>query len=113
MDYIEQRRHPRVNVDLFADWGWNAECEYYDRVTSLSLSGCFLATKRELNRGDEIFLRLRGETSGAVNLKGAVRHQLRVMEGAAPTGAGVEFIGVSADAEAKLQLMMNSYQQAT
>ena len=113
MDYTEQRRHPRVNVDdLFADWGWNAECEYYDRVTSLSLSGCFLATKRELNRGDEIYLKLREETTGAVNLRGAVRYQLRVMEGATPNGAGVEFVGVSADAQTKLQRMMNSYQQS-
>lgn len=111
MDYTELRKHPRVNVDLFVDWGRSTECEYYDRVTSLSLSGCFLATKRELNRGDEIFLRLRGETSGAVNLKGAVRYQLRVMEGAAPTGAGVEFMGVSGDAQTKLQLLMNSFQQ--
>ena len=112
MDYAELRRHPRVTVDFFADWGRSAECEYYDRVTSLSLSGCFLATKRELNRGDEIFLRLRGETIGAVNVKGAVRYQLRVMEGAPPTGAGVEFVTVSADAQTKLQLMMNSYQQS-
>jgi hypothetical protein len=112
MDYTEQRRHPRVTVDFFADWGWSPECEYYDRVTSLSLSGCFLATKRELNRGDEIYLRLREETSGAVNIKGAVRYQLRVMEGAAPTGAGVEFVGLSSDAQTKLQMMMNSYKQA-
>lgn len=111
MDYTELRRHPRVTVDFFADWGWNSECEYYDRVTSLSLSGCFLATKRELNRGDEIYIRLREETVGAVNMKGAVRYQLRVMEGAVPNGAGVEFVGVSSDAQMKLQLMMNCYQQ--
>jgi hypothetical protein len=113
MDYTEQRKHPRVNVELFADWGWSAECEYYDRVTSLSLSGCFLATKRELDRGDEIYLRLREETVGAVNLKGTVRYLLRVMEGAAPNGAGVEFVDVSTEAQPKLQSMMNTYQQAS
>lgn len=109
MGYTEQRKHPRVNVDLFADWGWNVECEYYDKITSLSLSGCFLATKRELNRGDEVYLKLREETTGAVNLRGAVRSQLRVMEGAIPTGVGVEFVGMSADAQTKLQMMMSSY----
>lgn len=109
MDYTEQRRHPRVTVDFFADWGWGPECEYYDRVTSLSLSGCFLATKRELNRGDEIYLRMREDGAGAINVKGAVRYQLRVMEGATPTGAGVEFVGVSADVQTKLQQMMNAY----
>ncbi|HEY8205143.1 MAG TPA: PilZ domain-containing protein [Pyrinomonadaceae bacterium] len=112
MDFTDQRRHPRINVDLFADWGWGPECEYYDRITSLSLSGCFLATKRELNRGDEIYLRLSAESTGAITLKGAVRYQLRVREDAAPTGAGVEFIGVSSDGQTKLQQVMNSYTQA-
>jgi hypothetical protein len=109
MDFIEQRRHPRVNVDFFADWGWGPECEYYDKITNLSLSGCFLATKRELHSGDEIYLRLRAETTGTINLKGAVRYQLRVMEGAPPTGAGVEFIGMSDDNLRKLQMVMNGY----
>src|SRR5438105_5217783 len=103
MDYTEQRRYPRVDVDFFADWGWGPECEYYDRITSLSLSGCFLATKRELRSGQEIYLRLSVELAGKVSLKGAVRYQLRVMEGAPPTGAGVEFVGLSGESERKLQ----------
>jgi len=109
MDFTELRKHPRVIVEFFADWGWGPECEYYDKITSLSLSGCFLATKRELRAGEEIYLRLTGELAGAINLKGAVRYQLRVMEGAPPTGAGVEFIGVSSDAEQKLQAVLNNY----
>jgi hypothetical protein len=109
MDYTELRRHPRVTVDLFVDWGWGPECEYYDKITSLSLSGCFLATKRELNAGDEIYLKLRAESTGAINLKGAVRYQLRVMEGAPPTGAGVEFVGMSDDNLSKLQMVMDGY----
>ncbi|HEV8588795.1 MAG TPA: PilZ domain-containing protein [Pyrinomonadaceae bacterium] len=112
MDFTDQRRHPRINVDLFADWGWGPECEYYDRITSLSLSGCFLATKRELNPGDEIYLRLSAESTGAITLKGAVRYQLRVREDAPPTGAGVEFFGVSSDGRTKLQQVMNLYMQA-
>src|SRR2546423_740714 len=112
MNYTEQRRHPRVDVDVFADWGWGPECEYYDKVTSLSLSGCFLATKRDLSRGDEIYLRLSAEPSGAINLKAAVRYQLRVMEGAPPAGAGVEFLGISSEAQTKLQKVMNAYLQA-
>ena len=110
MGTIEQRRHPRVNVDFFADWGWGPECEFYDRVTSLSISGCFLATRREISSGQEIFIRFSGETTGTINLKGAVRHLLRVMEGAPPTGAGVEFVNVSSEVEWKLQLVMGQYQ---
>ena len=51
MATVEQGRHPRINVDFFADWGWGPECAFYDRITSLSLSGCFLATRRELQSG--------------------------------------------------------------
>jgi hypothetical protein len=111
MDFTELRKHPRVNVDFFADWGWGPECEYYDRVTSLSFSGCFLATRRDLNHGDEIYLRLSSESYGVISLRGAIRHQLRVMEGAPPAGVGIEFVGVSSEGQAKLQQVMNSYLQ--
>ena len=70
MGTIEQRRHPRVNVEFFADWGWGPECEFYDRVTSLSVSGCFLNTKRELNAGQEIYIKWTAEVAGAISLKG-------------------------------------------
>ena len=109
MGSAEQRRHPRIVVDFFADWGWGPECEHYDKITSLSLSGCFLATRRELNAGDEIYLRWTGDRVGAISLKGAVRNLLRVMEGAAPTGAGIEFVGTSAQNEQKLQAMLSHY----
>ena len=112
MNFSELRRHPRVHVDFFADWGWGPECEYYDKITSLSLGGCFLATKRDLNRGDEIYLRLSSELYGVISLRGAVRYQLRVMEGAPPTGVGVEFTSVSKDGQTKLQQVMNACAEA-
>ena len=110
-DLSEQRRHPRTNVDFFADWGWGPECEYYDKVTSLSLSGCFLATKRELRAGDEIFVKLSGEPAGKIILKAAIRYQIRVMEGGPPTGAGVEFLSVSSENERKLTAVIEAYRQ--
>lgn len=109
MDFTELRRHPRVIVDVFADWGRGPDCEYYDKITSLSLSGCFLATKRELRSGEEIYLRLTGELAGPINLRGAVRNQVRLMEGAPPTGSGIEFIGVSSESERKLQAVVDNY----
>lgn len=109
MDFTELRRHPRVIVDFFADWGWGPECEHYDKITSLSLGGCVLATKRELRSGQEIYLRLTGQASGMINLKGTVRYQLRVLEGAPPTRAGIEFIGVSSESERKLQAVVDNY----
>jgi len=112
MGTIEQRRHPRITVEFFADWGWSPECEYYDRVTSLSVSGCFLATKRELDSGQEIHLKWTAERVGTITLRGAVRYQLRVMEGAPPTGAGVEFVGVSGDSLRKLQVLVESFNKS-
>lgn len=103
MGTIEQRRHPRINVDFFADWGWGPECEFYDRITSLSVSGCFLSTKRELENGQQIYIRLTSDATGQIHLKGAVRYQLRVRADAPPTGAGIEFVNLSADAQQKLQ----------
>src|SRR2546423_15705403 len=90
---IEPVRHPRLSVESLADWGWGPEGEYYDKVTSLSISGFFLATKRELNSGQEIYIKLTGEVAGTINLKGVVRHLLRVMEGAPPAGAGIVVVG--------------------
>ena len=109
MGSIEQRRHARVTVDFFADWGWGPECEYYDKVTSLSISGCFLATKRELRAGQEVFIKVSEEPGGIISLKGAVRYQLRVMEGTPPTGAGIEFVSLSPDSQKQLQAVMESY----
>jgi len=108
MGSIEQRRHPRISVDFFADWGWGPECEYYDRVTSLSINGCFIATKRELLSGQEIYLKWTAEGVGMINVRGSVRYQLRVMEGAPPTGAGIEFVNVSGEILRKLQTVMEA-----
>jgi len=112
MGSIEQRRHPRVNVDFFADWGWGPECEYYDKITSLSISGCFLATRRELSPGDEIYLRWIGDSVGMISLKGSVRNQLRVMQGAPPTGAGIEFVETSAQNQQKIQFVLSQHGQS-
>jgi hypothetical protein len=106
-DFYIVRKHPRVNVDFFADWGTGPEYEFHDRITSLSLGGCFLATRRELHSGDEIFLRWSGEISGPINLKGAIKYQLRVMEEA--RGAGIQFLGVSSESEKRLQAVLSNY----
>jgi hypothetical protein len=109
MEVSELRRYPRVTVDFFADWGWGPECEYYDRITSLSISGCFLVTKRDLKAGDEIHIRWSGDRAGMITLKGAVRYQLRVVEGEPPTGVGIEFVDTSAQNQQKLQAILSQY----
>jgi len=108
-DLSELRKHPRVSVDFFADWGWGPECEHYDKITSLSLGGCFLATKRELGASQEIYIRWTADNVGMISLKGSVRYQIRVMEGAPPTGAGIEFVGVSSESQKRLEAVMESH----
>lgn len=108
-DYNDLREHPRFNVDLFADWGWGPECEYYDRVTSLSLGGCFLATKRELRAGDQLFLKLSDETIGKISLRGAIRYQMRLREDSPPTGVGVQFVDLTSESERKLEAVLDKY----
>lgn len=105
-DPSDLRKNPRVNVEFFADWGWGPECEYYDKITSLSLGGCFLATKRELIPSTEIYIKWNVDSIGMISLKGAVRYQIRVMAGAPPTGAGIEFVGVSGDSAKRLQAVL-------
>jgi hypothetical protein len=42
-----------------------------------------------------------------ISLKGSVRYLLRVMEGAAPTGAGIEFVNMSGDVRKKLEILVS------
>jgi hypothetical protein len=43
-----------------------------------------------------------------ISLRGSVRYQLRVMEGAPPTGAGIEFVNVSDEILRKLEALMGA-----
>jgi len=106
---VELRQHSRVNVDFYADWDWGPECQYYDKITSLSAGGCFLATKKQLSPGQQVYLRLSTESCGIINLKGVVRYQLRVTDASPSSGAGVEFIDVSNDSRRKLEEFMHSH----
>lgn len=105
----DDRRNPRIQVDFYADWGLNAECEYFDKITNLSVSGCFLATQRELRAGDVIHLKWANEMMTALRLRGIVRYQLRLMEGMPATGVGLEFTGMSTDDVRRLEEFMASY----
>jgi hypothetical protein len=32
-DLSKLRKHPRVNVEFFADWGWGPECGLFERTS--------------------------------------------------------------------------------
>ena len=81
---MERRRHERVLVSLQIDWGETAYCVWRDRITSLSVGGCFIQTARELKNGQKIYLRL-WLRDGERILRGEVRYCLERV------GLGVEF----------------------
>ena len=81
---MEQRRHERVRVAVKIDWGETAYCLWQDRITSLSVGGCFVQTGREVQKGEQIYLRL-WLRDGETILRGEVRYCLERV------GLGVEF----------------------
>ena len=109
MTSSEDRKNPRIQVDFYADWGLNAECEYFDKITNLSVSGCFLATHREVRAGDVVHLKWANEMMYMFRLRGIVRYQLRLMEGVPATGIGLEFTGLTSEDTRKLEEFVNSY----
>jgi hypothetical protein len=58
--------------------------------------------------GTEIYSKWNAERVGMISLRGAVRYQIRVMEGAPPTGAGIEFVNVSGEILNKLQMLIGA-----
>jgi hypothetical protein len=63
-----------------------------------------------MSSGQEIYLKWTAERVGVISLKGAVRYQIRVMEGAPPTGAGIEFVNVSDESSRKLLALVEMRQ---
>ena len=82
---MEKRRHERARVSINVDWGETAYCLWHDRITSLSVGGCFIQTERELKAGHKICLRL-WLRDGERILRGEVRYCLERV------GVGVEFV---------------------
>lgn len=56
------------------DWGLDDNCLWQDRITSLSVGGCFLQTPREVKAGRKISLRIFLATGPGRILHGEVRY---------------------------------------
>ena len=56
--YPERRRHERIRVSFFIDWGFDTDCGRQARITSLSLGGCFLQTPDAAEAGQTVYVRL-------------------------------------------------------
>ena len=92
----DRRKYPRVKVSIHIEWGLTRACEFYtDRITSLSLGGCFIQTEQPGARGDTLYVRLWNSPESGGVLEGRVAYQLNVAEEKPPIGFGVQFVGLT------------------
>lgn len=99
----EKRRHERVRVVLYIDWGFTAECAQQARLTSFSIGGCFVQTAAEASMGQEVFLRL-GLPEVSV-LRGEVRYHMPGV------GFGMMFTELTIEDQLTLESMVAHYRK--
>ena len=111
--FKDQRRHARAKVAINVDWGETPACEYGgDRVTSLSLGGCFIQTERHVKEGAVAYVRLWERPGGRGVFRGIVRYQLQLSPRHAPIGLGLEFPDLDDEETASLKEVLNFYGEA-
>jgi hypothetical protein len=97
----ERRRHPRVRVSLYIDWGFNADCARQARLTSFSIGGCFVQTEDEVSVEQTIYLRL--SLPEPRLLRGAVRYHMPGI------GFGLEFRDLLIEDQLILETLVAHY----
>ncbi len=97
----EKRRHERVRVSLFIDWGFTIACVQQARLTSFSVGGCFVQTADEAAMGQEIFLRL--GLPGERALRAEVRYHMPEV------GFGVMFSELTIEDQLTLESLVAHY----
>ena len=103
----ERRKYPRAKVSIPVEWGKTPVCEQFgDKVTRLSIGGCFIQTEQETQRDEIIFLRLWETTDGRGVLKCQVIYQFRIDPRFPPIGLGVKFIELDEEEESHLRHML-------
>ncbi len=108
--FKEQRKQTRAKVSININWGMTPDCEYSgDKVTSLSLTGCFIQTERKLEEGMDVYIRLWEMPGGKGVFKGTVRYQLQLSPKHLPIGIGLEFHPLSPEDTTSLQDVLNFY----
>jgi hypothetical protein len=111
--FKDQRRHARAKVSINVDWGETPSCEYGgDRVTSISLGGCFIQTERHVKEGSVAYVRLWERPGGRGVFRGVVRYQLQLSPKHAPIGLGLEFPNLDDEETASLKEVLNFYGEA-
>ena len=101
--YTERRRHERIRVSLFIDWGFDADCGRQARITSLSLGGCFVQTADEAQAGQSVFIRMALPEERV--LPGEVRYHMPEV------GFGVMFVDMTIEERLALEQLIEHYQK--
>ena len=103
----EKRKYPRVKVSIPIEWGRTEACEQLgDKVTRLSMGGCFIQTEKETQTDEILFLRLWEISDGRGVLKCQVIYQLKIDPRFPPIGIGVKFIELEEEEENHLRHML-------
>lgn len=111
---MERRRHTRVRVALPVEWGQTEECEHAgDKITRLSVGGCFVHTGREVAAGETVFISLWETSEGRDVLKGRVLYHLKVSPSFPPIGMGVEFTALSAEDASHLDAIVEFHRETS
>jgi PilZ domain len=103
---MEKRRFARVKVSMQIDWGTNGHCHWHDRLTSLSVGGCFIQTARGLETGQRVYVCFWLGALGRTLLRGEVRYCLERV------GCGVEFVGLMEREKDQLSSLVQHYRDA-
>ena len=97
----EKRRHQRIQVSLFVDWGFTNNCALQGRITSISVGGCFIQTPDEVQAREQLFIRLNLPEEHL--LGGEVRYHMPNV------GFGVMFIDLTIEDQLTLETLIASY----
>lgn len=108
--FKDHRRHARAKVSINVDWGLTPACEFSgDKVSSLSIGGCFIQTERHVPEGGTVYVRLWEMPGGRGTFRGLVRYQLQLSPRHAPIGFGLEFHDLDAGEAASLKEVLNFF----
>ena len=103
----EKRRHQRARVSFPVDWGETPSCVNPARLTSLSVGGCFVQTKKTAREGSVIFLRLLVAPEARNVLEGVLMGRvLYVLEG---VGFGLGFVKLKPEDERDIKDIVEFY----
>lgn len=110
---FNRRRHQRVKVSIHIEWGMTPGCEFHgDRITSLSIGGCFIQTQQTIKPDEQIFLCLWDPLYGGSIIRGRVRYQFSVSSQHPPIGIGVEFVGLDGADARDIEHLLEFYNES-